>query len=136
MKGPTTYKIPIPIIMTQFMAPVALVGADFLGRWDRLSAPGLENVIQVPSTLSTQLAMVKLQQLKLGVAPDLGPTGSILCASTLQTGFVAENGSKVVVGCMLQIHVQPGSVGIAVRTASQQVTTCLSGVMANLLKTN
>lgn len=80
------------------------------------------------------MAMVRLQQLKLGV--ELAPNGNILCAATLNTGFIPDpaKGTKVVVGCMLQIAIREGSVAIAVRTASQQTTTCLSAVVANLLK--
>jgi hypothetical protein len=83
---------------------------------------------------SNQLARARLQQLKMGVAPDLAPNGNILCAATLQTGFVAENGNKVVVGCMLQVTVRQGTVLVAVRTASQQVTSCMSSVVSGLLK--
>jgi hypothetical protein len=36
------YEIPLPVLMTNFMAPAALEGQDFHSRWGRLTASGLE----------------------------------------------------------------------------------------------
>jgi len=128
------YDIPCPVVVTSFMNPAQLQGADFLQRWDRLVGPGLEASTTVPSTLSsTEMTMVKLQQLKLGVAPQPGPDGAILCASTLQV--TGEDGAtKSVVGCMIKVSVvNVGSAVITVRTSNPKVTPCLSVCLSRLV---
>lgn len=128
------YDLPCPVIVTSFMNPAQLQGPDFLQRWDNLVGAGLEASATVPSTLSsTEMAMVKLQQLKLGVAPQTGPDGAILCASTLQ--IVGDDGvSKVVVGCMIKVSVvNLGTAAITVRTANANVTPCMVSSLSRLL---
>jgi hypothetical protein len=50
-RGQNIYLIPLPVVLTQFLAPASLGGNDFLSRWDRLNAPGLESVVEVKSSL-------------------------------------------------------------------------------------
>ena len=77
---------------------------------------------------------VKLSQLGLGVAPEPGADGSLLCACTLQTGLKASDGSKVVVGCMAMVrHEQGASARVVVRASSQHVSPCLAATIARLL---
>lgn len=81
---------------------------------------------------SVAVATSKMKELKLGVVAQLDAAHvTLLCASTLQTGFKAANGSNVVVGCMVKVELPSQSAAkITVRTASQQVTACLSQTLA------
>ena len=128
-----SYPIKLPILLTHFMAPVVLPAADFLVRWDRLTAPGLDQSVVVPTSLTPgPVATVRVQQLKLGVVA--GPDGSLLCASTLATK--AEDGSKVLVGCMVKVVVTAGRATITVRTASAHATPTLAQTLAAALATH
>ena len=127
-----SYPLKLPVLMTHFMTPVVFPRADFLARWERLTAEGLEATGTIASSLSAgPMATVKVQQLKLGVAPELGPDGSLLCASTLQ--IKVEGGSKVVVGCMVRVLIAEGRAAIAVRTASSHVTAALAQALSTAL---
>ena len=45
------YLIPLPVLMTSFLAPAQLAGDSFTSRWDRLCAPGLEASQTVQTSL-------------------------------------------------------------------------------------
>ena len=127
------FPLKLPVLLTRFMAAVQLGPADFTPRWDRLTGAGLEagKVIATTSINSAAMLLAKLQQLKtLGVNGELSPDGSVLAASTLQTGA---GESKVVVGCMLKATWRSGQIAITVRTASPQVSPCVVDSLAAIL---
>jgi len=128
-----SFPLKLPVLLTRFMAAVQLGPADFTPRWDRLTGAGLEasKVVATASITSVHMLLAKLQQLKtLGVNGEVSADGSVLAASTLQTGA---GESKVVVGCMVKAAWRSGQIAITVRTASPQVSPCVVESLATYL---
>ena len=89
------YAIPIPSIVTKFVEPVQMSGADLNQRWDGMSAPQLQvmEVFQAKNAINT-VAMPNLvaAATKMAVAQDLlqANPNVIMAAGTLKTGTLQQ----------------------------------------------
>ena len=62
---PALYRVPLPILLPQFLEPASLDGPDFLTRWERLSASNLEAVETVATALSLEEVTARVAKMKV-----------------------------------------------------------------------
>ena len=136
------YAIPIPSIVTKFVEPVQMSGADLNQRWDGMSAPQLQvmEVFQAKNAINT-VAMPNLvaAATKMAVAQDLlqANPNVIMAAGTLKTGTLQQGnpGQKITVGCLIKLEMNPErqayrlTVRTAIPTVSQHVFTTIKKLL-------
>ena len=63
--APALYRVPLPILLPQFLESASLDGPEFLTRWERLSASTLEAVETVATALSLEEVTARVAKMKV-----------------------------------------------------------------------
>ena len=136
------YMIPIPSIITKFVEPVQMSGADLMQRWDGMSAPTLEvmEIFKAKNPINTvNMPNLVAAATKMAVAQDLlqSNPNCIMAAGTLKTGTPQQGnpGAKITVGCLIKLEMNANAqaykltVRTAIPTVSQHVFTTIKKLL-------
>mmetsp|Transcript_28020 Transcript_28020/g.39890 ORF Transcript_28020/g.39890 Transcript_28020/m.39890 type:complete len:1087 (+) Transcript_28020:36-3296(+) len=124
--------LPLPLLLTSFIEPLALSGDDFSARWQMLVGAGQESqeILKplrplVPGEVQAALVTV----LRLGRINGIADSSEyvIYGAGSLRTGAVTSTGEKINVGCLakIEMNVQANAMRVTLRTLHPAATAAL-----------
>jgi AP-2 complex subunit alpha len=135
------YELPIPVVPTNFFEPVTLSAPDFMTRWRALEGQNRERqeVLQQPPQFNFDPASFPLFKSKvlegLHVAQAQGLDQndlSLSVAGSFRTATAGPDGSKISVGALLRIEINPQV--RAIRVTSRAVHGTVAAALVNTVK--
>lgn len=134
-----SYGLRLPIVATSFMEPAPLTPEDFSQRWQMLVGEEREQREILSPSMTIDLAfMARLREIistgmKMGLTVNQDPNGlTITAAGTFRTAGVAPNGSKISIGTMLMIEVNPQAKAVCI--TSRAVHGMVAQAVKNVLR--